>query len=157
MAEFFKHDSSGILMLGFFLVVGVLIVATVITFYWMQTRREEMRASLLRDLLDRGVPPDQVERLVNATTEANASDKRLEGKLAAVMIENEVPAGTMERVLRIYQHTDPATKQAMFKAIEEMVESSPTEEQLLAAMTALCPARTEAPPPPRLEQAPASA
>jgi hypothetical protein len=154
--NFMRTNGPGVIIFGFMLVGIVLMVVTAITIHWMNVRREETRAHLVRDLVDRGIPLDQVERLVNPTAESNLGDKRLEGKLASVMIENEIPAATMERVLRTYRQTDPATKQAMFKAIEEMVEAGPSEEQLLAGVNALCPARPDSPPTAHYQQAPAS-
>jgi hypothetical protein len=158
MADFMKDNGPGVLMFGFLLSGIVLMVVAAITVYWMNVRREETRAHLVRDLIDRGVPLDQVERLAGTGDQKGpVNEKKLEGDLASILVQNEVPGATVERVLRIYQRTDPATKKAVYDALEEIAGSGPTEEQLIAAVTALCPARLESAPTAQYQQAPASA
>jgi hypothetical protein len=55
------------------------------------------------------------------------------------LTQAEVPGPVMLDVMRTYQATDGGTKKAVYDAIEEIVGSEPTEEQLLAAVRTLCP------------------
>ena len=98
------------MLIGFFLTA---IVATVAV-CWSLVRRAEIRATSMRDLLDRGIPIEQVVRLVGAPSDdgSPAKGKGLEAQFASLLVQNEIPAPTLERVLRIYQETDPATKKA---------------------------------------------
>jgi hypothetical protein len=142
-----------------FVVIGGFLTAIVaiIANSWSRARREEIRANLKRDMLDRGVAAEQVERLINLPVDGKpeANEKELEGNLASVLVQNEIPAATLERVVRIYQETDPATKKAVYAALEEIIGCEPEEEQLLAAVRALCPARTPAVSTGRFQEVPA--
>ena len=142
-------------MLGIFLTA---IVAT-ITVSWSRVRREEIRSNSMRELLDRGMSMEQVERLVGVPADERnpAQGKELEAQFASLLVQNEIAAPTLERVLRIYQSTDPATKKAVYDSLEEIVGSSPSEEQLVAAVKALCPAHAQAAPTGRYEELPAGA
>ena len=93
-------------------------------------------------MLDRGMPIEQVVRLVGGPSAEGppANGKELEAQFASLLVQNEIPAPTLERVLRIYQETDPATKKAVYDSLEEIVGSGPSEDQLVAAVKALCPA-----------------
>jgi hypothetical protein len=141
-----------------FMAVGlvVTVIVAVVGYLWSLVRREEIRANLKRDMLDRGLSVEQIEQLVAAPSE-KINEKALEGNLASVLVQNEIPAPVLERVVRIYQQTDPATKKAVYDALEELIGSSPSEEQLVAAVGALCPPRSNATPTAQLERVPASA
>ncbi|HEY1376798.1 MAG TPA: hypothetical protein VGF55_08380 [Gemmataceae bacterium] len=132
----------------------VLIVALGV---WCSVRHAETAANLKRDMLQRGLSVDEIEHVLRAPAEvpAFASEKELEAGLASLLVQNEVAGPTVERVLRAYQATDPATKKAVYDSLEEIIGSEPSEDQLLAAVTALCPPRTGAPPAARFEHAPA--
>jgi hypothetical protein len=159
MWDFFKnwqpHEVLALFVaIGFFLTVIVAVVAA----SWNRVRREEIRANSIREMLDRGIPVDQVERLIGLPThgETAANGKALEAQFASLLVQNEVPAPKMERVLRIYQETDPATKKAVYDSLKEIVGSSPSEEQLVAAVMALCPAHGPALPAGSFAEVPAA-
>jgi hypothetical protein len=160
MWEFLRHwnwEPGAVITL--FVVIGGFLTAIVaiIANSWSRARREEIRANLKRDMLDRGVPADQVERLINLPVDGypQVNEKELEGNLASALVQSETPGATLERVLRIYQETDPATKKAVYAALEEIIDCGPDEEQLLAAVKALCPARTPALTTGRFQEVPA--
>jgi hypothetical protein len=127
------------------MVIGMFLTAIVVSVAvsWGWVRREEIRANLKRDMLERGLSVEQVERLIRAPHQERppVEAKEFEAQFASLLVQNEVSAPTMERVLRVFQETDPLTKKAVYDSLEEIVGSSPSEEQLIAAVKALCPAR----------------
>jgi hypothetical protein len=139
------------------MVIGILVmmIAAIVASTWSRVRREEIRASFRRDMVDRGLPIEQIERLENALPDEvpSARVKKLEAQLASLLVQSETPGPTLEKVLRIYQGTDSATKAAIYDSLEEIIESSPSEEQLVAAVAALCPGRAEQPSSGRTEEA----
>jgi hypothetical protein len=153
-----KWDMPGVL--SFFMLAAFFVTAIVasIAIPWSLVRQKEIRANSIRDMLDRGMSIEQVERLVGTPSEDGnpAKAKQLDAQFASLLVQNEVPAPTMERVLRIYQQTDPVTKKAVYDSLEEIIGSSPTEEQLVAAVKALCPAPAGPAPSARFEEIPAT-
>jgi hypothetical protein len=146
MLDFLKQgnwDPQAILAL--ICLVGLLLTGIVVTITvaWSHVRREEIRANLKRDMIDRGVPIDQIERLIGVSTSSGepVNEKELEAQFASLLVQNEVPGPTMQRLLCAYQATDASTKAAVYSSLEEILGSEPNEEQLVAAVTALCPPR----------------
>ena len=85
---------------------------------------------------------DEGERLRSAIAErpwARYVGTVAHAQMASLLAQSEVPGPVMTEVLRIYQATDGGTKKAVYDAIEEIVGSEPTEDQLLAAVRTLCP------------------
>src|SRR6516225_6316766 len=95
------------------MVIGILVmmIAAIVASTWSRVRREEIRASFRRDMVDRGLPIEQIERLENALPDEvpSARVKKLEAQLASLLVQSETPGPTLEKVLRIYQGTDSAT------------------------------------------------
>jgi hypothetical protein len=151
MLEFFSTWHPGLVLalvavVGFFLTTTVWVIAG----HWSSVRRAEIAADLKRDLIQQGQTIEQIERLLAgpaAGAEAQANEKELEAYLASLMVQAEVSEETLEEVLRIYQATDAGTKQAVYDSLEEILGAEPSEEQLLAAVRALCPPKVA-----RLEQ-----
>jgi hypothetical protein len=142
MSDFFAHWNSESI-LGLVSIVGGLltIVICVGLISWCVVRRAQIAADLKRDLLQQGLSIEQVERLMQGPPEAEKPyyEKHLEGSLASLLTQAEVPGPVMVEVLRIYQATDGVTKKAVYDAIEEIISSEPSEEQLVAAVRMLCP------------------
>jgi hypothetical protein len=121
-----------------------------IALFWCLTRRSEIHANAVREYLQRGLSVDEIERLIRAHHSPMARDvtdeRTLEANLASVLVQHEVSAATMEQVVRVFQSADAATKKAVYDAIEEMLESDVSEDQLLAAVRTLCGPRGQSPP-----------
>jgi hypothetical protein len=143
-------------VIGLFAVLGGLLtaVAVVGTIVWSIVRHAEIKANLKRDLVQRGFTVEQIERLVYGPSEASqpVNEKELEAQLASLLVQHEVEGPVMDRVLRLYQATDPGTKRAVYDSIEEILDSDASEEQLLTAVRALCPPRSGTPAPLRLDE-----
>ena len=142
MLEFFANWNPDAI-LGLVSIVGGLlaVVLCVGLISWCVVRRAQIAADLKRDLVQRGLSVEQIERLIQGPPESEKPyyEKQLEGSLASLLAQSEVPGPVMTEVLRIYQATDGGTKKAVYDAIEEIVGSEPTEDQLLAAVRTLCP------------------
>jgi hypothetical protein len=142
MLDFFANWSPDAIM-GLVAIVGGLltIVGCVGLMSWCLVRRAQIAADLKRDLVQRGLSVEQIERLIDGPREDEKPyyEKQLEGSLASLLAQSEVPGPLMTEVLRIYQATDGGTKKAVYDAIEEIIGSEPTEDQLLAAVRTLCP------------------
>jgi hypothetical protein len=147
MLDFLANWSPEEIM-GFVAIVGGLlaIVSCVGLISWCVIRNAQIAADLKRDLVQRGLPVDQIERLILGPREDEKPyyEKQLEGSLASLLAQSEVPGPLMTEVLRIYQATDGGTKKAVYDAIEEIIGSEPTEDQLLAAVRTLCPPKAGA-------------
>jgi hypothetical protein len=145
MLEFFANWSPEA-VLGLISIVGGLlaVVSCVGLISWCIVRRSQIAADLKRDLVQRGLSIEQIERLIQGPPESEKPyyEKQLEGSLASVLAQCEVPGPVMTEVLRIYQATDGGTKKAVYDAIEEIIGSEPSEEQLLAAVRTLCPPKS---------------
>jgi hypothetical protein len=95
-------------------------------------------------LLERGFTVDQIERLLRAPTDPAAESIRAreaDAKLASLLVQYEVPAPTMEQVLKLFQSAEPALRPSLCDSIEEMLDSEAKEEQLIAAVRLLCQQR----------------
>src|SRR5581483_7328656 len=109
-------------VIGLVAVIGgcLAVVAIVVAGIWCSVRHADIAANLKRDMLQRGLTVDENERLMRAPAETSSagSEKELEASLASLLVQNEVPGPTLERVLRIYQETDPSTKKAVYDSLE---------------------------------------
>jgi hypothetical protein len=135
-------------VIGLTAVIGAFLTAIIMTIaiVWYQSRRESLLANLKNDYLERGFTIDQIDRLLrspepSALDAARTEEKSLEANLASLLVQYEVPAATMERVLKTFQETEATSKKAIYDAIEEMLEAEVASEQLLAAVNMLCQPR----------------
>ena len=156
MFEFFANWNPE-WILGLVSIVGGLLAVVICVglVSWCIVRRAQIAADLKRDLVQRGLPIEQIERLIQGPPESEKPyyEKQLEGSLASLMAQSEVPGPIMTEVLRIYQATDGGTKKAVYDAMEEIIGSEPTEEQLLAAVRTLCPPKAGGPLAPQFDSA----
>ncbi len=158
MTEFFATwKPSEVIGLAAILAGCLAVVLIVALGVWCAIRHAETAANLKRDMLQRGLSVDEIERVLRAPAEdhTSVSEKGLEAALASLLVQNEIPAPTLERVLRAFQATDPATKKAVYDSLEEIIGGEPSEEQLLAAVKAFCPPRGGVAPAGRFDQVPA--
>jgi hypothetical protein len=118
-----------------------------IAIFWSWVRREEIRANLKRDMLQRGLSVEEIERILRAPDkpEQAVNERDLDANLASLLVQYEVSAPTIEQVVRTFQAADPTAKKAVYDAVEEMLGSGAEEEQLVTAIRMLCtPRRREA-------------
>jgi hypothetical protein len=132
-------------VIGLVAVIGAFTTVIVVTLaiVWYQSRRESLLANLKHDYLERGFTIEQIDRLLrspgpSALDAAVAEEKSLEASLASLLVQYEVPAPTMERVLKSFQESEATGKKAIYDAIEEMLEADVAGEQLLTAVNMLC-------------------
>lgn len=132
-------------VIGLVAVIGAFASIMVVTLaiVWYQSRRESLLANLKHDYLERGFTIEQIDRLLrspgpSALDAATTEEKSLEASLASLLVQYEVPAQTMERVLKTFQETESTGKKPIYDAIEEMLEAEVGNEQLLAAVNMLC-------------------
>src|SRR5262249_5976860 len=109
----------------------------------------EIRANLKRDMLQRGLSVDDIERVLRAPGEpANSQrtpdERGLDANLASLLVQHEVSAPTIEQVVRTFQAVDPGGKKSVYPGIEEMLDSGAEEEQLVTAVRTLCTPRGRA-------------
>ena len=148
MSDLFTGWSSNAIIALVSVVGGLLtVIATVIAISWCCVRRAEIASELKRDLVARGLPVEQIERIVQGppSPEVTANAKELEAQLASYLVQHEVSAPVMEEVLYMYQGTEPATKRAVFDSLVEIIESGAEEQQLLAAVRTVCPPKGKSP------------
>jgi hypothetical protein len=143
MSEFFSgwrpsHIIGLVAVVSTFLTIMVVAVAA----FWYCHRKAVLIAEQKHDFLERGFNVDQIERLLRAPTpsaqEAAASEKAVEGNLASILVQYEVPAASIEQIMKMFQSVEPASKQAVCDSIQEMLDSEAADEQLLAAIRHLC-------------------
>ncbi len=156
MLDFFANWSPEAI-LGLVSIVGGLLAVVICIglISWCVVRKAQIAADLKRDLVQRGVPIEEIERLIQGPSghQNRYGEKQLEGSLASLMAQCEVPGPVMAEVLRIYLATDAATKKAVYDALEEILGSEPSEDQLLAAVRTLCPPKSSAAPMPQFDSA----
>jgi hypothetical protein len=140
MIEMLSRWKPGEVIAGLAVILGCLTaIVWGVAIFWCWARRTEVRANLMRDFLQRGLAVEEIERLLRVQHDPTPA-----GKLS-LLVQYEVSAATIEQVVRVYQGTDPATKKAVYDAIEEMLESGAGEDQLLTAIRTLCLRHERAP------------
>ena len=117
------------------------------------TEAQEILKTTAANFLQQEYPKETVIALESTPT---GMTPELFRKVAVQKKQYEIPAPTLERVLRTFQDTDPSTKKAVFAALEEILESGANEEQLLAAVKTLCPGRGTPSPTNQFQEVPAA-
>lgn len=111
-------------------------------------RREEREAALKKDMLDRGLSVDEIERLIRVTAEqpkkpVEIADEDVDalGELGGLLgrCEPDAKPEAIEEILAIARTADWKMKRAMVSALTEMHEVAGTisDEQIRAAVRAL--------------------
>jgi hypothetical protein len=65
MQEFFSHK-EGYIALIFIAVFGLPMVAGIVGYFWYKLRRDEILASLKRDMLERGLSAEEIQKVIEA-------------------------------------------------------------------------------------------
>jgi hypothetical protein len=137
------------LLFGSLLFVGLLVFLGVSLNTWWNSRQEasraEREAALKREMLDRGLSVDEIERLIRATAEppTKIEDEDIDalGELGGVLgtCEPEAKPETIEEILAIARTADSKMRRAMVSAVSEMHGNAGTitDEQIRAVVRAL--------------------
>ncbi len=110
------------------------------------SRRAEREAAFKKDMLDRGLSVEEIERLFRATAEPPKQSTKIAeedvdvvGEFAGFLGNSE--PDVIEEILALVRAADSATRRAMLRAVTEMRDSSEegtlTDEQLRAVVRAL--------------------
>jgi hypothetical protein len=141
-----------IVFIGSLLLLGLLVMVGATVNTWLTSRQEARRtaweAALKKDMLDRGLSVDEIERLLRATAEPpkkpveiNDEDVNALGELGGLLgcCEPDAKPEAIEEVLAIARTADPKMRRAMVSAVTEMRENSGTikDEQIRAVVQAL--------------------
>jgi hypothetical protein len=135
--------------------LAVTSVAATLAQAWHKVRRADREAALKKEMLQRGLSVEEMERVLRAsakpqeeTAAASADDEAIE-ELVTCLAACESPGHVIEQVLAAVRATEPSLKQAICRAVQALVNSSGLEgeardEQILAVVRGLCP--PDAPP-----------
>jgi hypothetical protein len=147
-----RADITVILVFGILLTLLLLIFVAIAVQVWWNARQEARRvaweAALKRDMLDRGLSVEEIERLLRATAEPpkkpveiDADDVDALGELGGLLgrCEPDAKPEAIEEILAIARTADTKMKRAMVRAVEGMheVAGTITDEQIRAAVRAL--------------------
>jgi hypothetical protein len=120
--------------------VGVLLAGGVILaglLFWRRVRLVQADAALKQAMLQRGLTPDEIERLLRANSEPApppATDERALGDLVAALGECEVPAADIEQILASIRAQESSQRQALCLAAREMVQKSEGDVEKVRAV-----------------------
>jgi hypothetical protein len=138
-------------------VVGAIVGA--LAGVWQKVRRIEQEAKLKLEMIQRGLPVEEMERVLRATSkhaEATGPDEEAIEELAQCLGECRASGAVIEQVLGAVQTADPAIRRAICKAVQAVIHGSEQEakdEHILAVVRGL--SRPGAPPA-ASEQAPSA-
>ena len=138
-------------LFGFVLLLLILVgMGAAANMWWtsrQETRRAEREIAHKKDLLERGLSIDEIERLLHASAEqpkqvAKVDDAEADvvGEFGGILGACEAKPDAIEEILAIVRAADSATKRAMLRAVKEMSDSSGeyiTDEQVRAVVRAL--------------------
>lgn len=138
-------------LFGFILLLIILLgLGAAANVWWtsrQETRRAEREIAHKKELLERGLSIDEIERLLHASAEQpkqvakiDDADTDVMGEFGGLLGVAEAKPDAIEEILAIVRAADSATKQAMLRAVKEMSESSGeyiTDEQIRAVVRAL--------------------
>jgi hypothetical protein len=145
-----SEASMGILVfLGFLVLLVLLVMLGVAANVWwisrQQARRAEREVELKREMLDRGLSVDEIERLFRATAEQPKQPRSVDeeneivGEFGGLL--GTCQPSTIEEVLMLFQIADWTTRRAMVSAVTEMRAQSETgkitDEQICAVVRGL--------------------
>lgn len=151
--DFFDKFRPGEIIAVLAIVGGVLIVlVAIVGGVWYANARNRHDAMLRREMLDRGMSAAEIEQAMRgfgqpAAAEVSSADSlwydaELAKHLASVE-EGKYSPQTIEFVLSVFRPIPAKEKDAVYNAIWGMIDDDAGEEQLLAAVRALCrPAET---------------
>jgi hypothetical protein len=141
-------------VVGFFLLPLLFTGIGVALKVWWASRQDNLRAereaALKKDMLERGLSADEIERVIRATAgqpkqpTSDEEEKEVAGQFGALLVSCK--PSTLEEVFALFKAADGATRRVMVSAISEMrdqLESDVTDEKIRAVVRGLaCPLAT---------------
>ena len=138
------------LLLGnfWFLLFGMIAIIAIAE-AWQKVRRGEQETELKRDMLQRGLSVEEMERVLRAGSgkqrepkAKSGREERIVERLAVHLGQCRASAAVIDEVLTAVRGADSSGKQAIERAIQGLVAGSSDgeikEEQILAVVRALC-------------------
>jgi len=102
-------EKNPALLIPILSVVGAAVVFLVwiIAHYWAKIRRMELEAALKKDMLNRGLSPAEIERVLLASATARPQQKEIvsdnEYHLVEKLVDAEYASDEIERVVRAFK------------------------------------------------------
>src|SRR5262245_40542347 len=140
MEEFLRQFPPWAILAIAGIVAGTWIVLDVIT-AWRQVREKQAFAALAEELLRQGRPVEEVERLLQVTSDPERplqDDEQALVELAEQLTCQGVSAPALSEIMATARAADSTTRHAVSRAVAAMSEHGPTEEQVLAVVRGLC-------------------
>jgi len=116
---------------------------------WRKTRIAVLELNLKRQMLDKGLSPDEIEQVLRASSDAQAEEwyhfsgqeDADKGMLVKMMSDYERSGADIERVLQAFPVPAPAANSAAArigraKAVEGMVENEKSAEEIVQMLRA---------------------
>jgi hypothetical protein len=100
-----------------------------------------LRQDVLKDLLARGLSPEEIERVLQGsavTPEPKDRAREHEADAAFYLNMLKVSGPGLEQALAVVRGAELAAKKAVRDTLENMLGNSPAEEQVLATVRGLC-------------------
>lgn len=125
------------------ILVGAALAAMALLF-WRHVRLAEADAALQQSMLQRGLTPDEIERLLSCPSEpppAPATEEQAVGELATCLHQSGVSETVMEQVFAAVRDTEAPMRQALCHALRGLAGEAgdeATEKEMLAAIRGLC-------------------
>ena len=145
---------AGLSLLG---AVTLVIVVWVVARSYRQVEKLRLATSLrqdvLKDLLARGLSPEEIERVLQGSAvAAEPKDKSRDCEADAAFYLNmlKLSGPALEQALAVVRAADPAAKKAVRDTLANMLGNSVSEEQVLATVRGLCLPPGQPPPHPKL-------
>jgi hypothetical protein len=133
---------GGLSLLG---AVTLVIVVWIVARSYKQVQKlrlaTALRQDVLKDLLARGLSPEEIERVLQGSAvAAEPKDKAREHEADAAFYLNmlKLSGPALEQALAVVRAADPAAKKAVRDTLANMLGNSVSEEQVLATVRGLC-------------------
>jgi hypothetical protein len=138
MSDFFE-SLPGILTVS--LIFGGWVIVAVVSSVaknWRKVHESEHLAALKQSMIERGMSPDDIERVLRAgpgefEDDANNETTQFSKKLA----EHGVPAPAMEQILSAFRTAKGNEKSTMAKTVVAMLDGGADAQQVMAVVRAL--------------------
>jgi hypothetical protein len=117
-------------------------LAAMSLYYWHRVRLAQAEATLKQTMLQRGLDPDEIERLLSGpsgTPEVPVPDTSAIEEVTACLKGSGVSAATMEQVFMAMRSTEPARWHELLSAIRALAaHNDADDEEVLAVVHGLC-------------------
>jgi hypothetical protein len=120
------------------------VIAAMTLYFWHRVRLAQADAALKQSMLQRGLTPDEIERLLccqSGPPEEPPTEERAIEEVAACLRKSNVSVAAMEQVFTAMRIAEPPTRQALLSAIRGLAGewgNSANEKAVLAVVRGLC-------------------